>query len=148
MSGKPSPRRTDYPIIPARGAPTAPGGLRTRADLPPIPADVTDAEEVFDADEVVPLDEAIEVLEAEVLPEEAFAAPPAVEVAPTTDVFSLDADDYRPVRGPAAGDTALAPALPPPAPRTVVKPATAHRPAVKITFVCPGEASPLEKAHG
>ncbi len=134
-------------------------------DADVLDADVLDAD-VLDAD-VIDAD----VLDGEVIdaaPVSAGRAPAAPVKNPPLDpddgppaVFDLDAIDGLPAVG-----TAPAPSLPvyeslPAAPtgadllsldvdppraptRTAERPATATRPAVRLTFVCPGERSPFD----
>jgi hypothetical protein len=124
-------------------------------DADVLDADVLDAEvldaEVLDASVVDAVIEA-EVLDAEPLP--ADDGPPVV--------FDLDAIGGAPLPGttpaaslpvyesvpadqlPTGADLLVLDADPPrPATRTAYRPATATRPAVRITFVCPGEQSPF-----
>ncbi len=127
-------------------------------DAEVLDADILDAE-VLDADildaEVLDASVVDAVIEAEVLDAEAIDDEPPV-------VFDLDAIDGPPIPGtaPAASlpvyeslprvrassgaDLLSLDADPPrPATRTASRPATAARPAVRITFVAPGEASPF-----
>lgn len=133
-------------------------------DAEVLDADVLDAE-VLDADvlDADVLDADIldaEPLSAEVVVPQVSAAPLELDDGPPV-VFDLDALDGPPVPG-----TTPAPSLPvyeslpaaptgadmlsldvdPPRPpsRTAARPATATRPAVRITFVCPGERSPFD----
>ncbi|MFO0801096.1 MAG: hypothetical protein U0804_26825 [Gemmataceae bacterium] len=141
--------------------------------MAPIDAEVLDAEvldaEVLDAEvlDAEVLD--AEILDAEVLPAElvvqlAANVPPLdLDDGPAA-VFDLDALDA--IDGPPVVRPTPAPSTPvfesrPPAPtgadllsldvdpqpkptRTAAWPATATRPAVRITFVCPGEQSPFD----
>jgi hypothetical protein len=121
-------------------------------DAEVLDADVLEAE-VLDSASVEAVIEA-EVLDAEPLPlgdgpaEEAGAAfdlelidgPPAAATAPAA---SLPLYESLP-SAPTGADLLSLDADPPrPAARTAARPATATRPAVRITFVCPGEQSPL-----
>lgn len=132
--------------------------------------DILDAEvldgEVLDA-EVLDA----EVLDGEIL--DAGLVPGELIDAEVVNPEPLDLDDGPPVvfdldalDGPPAAGTTPAPSLPvyeslptaptgadllsldgdpPPAPtRVATRPATATRPAVRITFVCPGERSPFD----
>ncbi|QDU21517.1 hypothetical protein [Urbifossiella limnaea] len=137
--------------------------------MAPIDAEVLDAEvldaEVLDAEvlDAEVLD--AEVLDAEVLPAESVEQP-AAKVPPLelddgpAAVFDLDALDGAPLvrttpapptpvvesqpPAPTGADLLSLDVDPPPKPtRMSARPATATRPAVRITFVCPGEQSPF-----
>lgn len=135
-------------------------------DAEVLDADVLDAD-VLDADV---LD--AEVLEADVLDGEILDALPDTGGPAARQPEPLELDDGPPVvfdldalDGPPVAGTKPAPSLPvyeslpsaptgadllsldvdpPPPSRTAARPATATRPAVRITFVCPGERSPFD----
>ncbi|HYH64063.1 MAG TPA: hypothetical protein VD866_05150 [Urbifossiella sp.] len=129
-------------------------------DAEVLDADVLDAE-VLDADV---LDG--EILDAGLVPGELVDAevvnpePLGLDDGPPA-VFDLDALNSPPAAGttpapslpvyeplpaaPTGADMLSLDVDPPPAPtRTAARPATATRPAVRITFVCPGERSPFD----
>ena len=124
-------------------------------DAEVLDADVLDAD-VLDAD-VLDASVVDAVIEAEVLDAEPL---PADDGPPAT--FDLDALGGGPLPGttpapslpvyesvpadqlPTGADLLVLDADPPrPATRTAARPATVTRPAVRITFVCPGEQSPF-----